>query len=393
MGSAKQFQFIAISFLFGVGIGKWLVLDEQVAIGLLAAVLLFGCFWGSQGWGWRLALGCGLAVILGWFYAGWLADGTLIRLPENHWLVRLAGAARGRFQEIISQLLPEPQAALASGLLIGAHHSYSLPASLKQAFINAGIIHIVAISGFNITLLLKMASDWLEWLGQRLAFIVGTLALIIFIAIVGGQASVVRAGIMGWLFLLARRLGRPAAVVNALLASAILMTIQEPGILLGDIGFQLSFMGMLGIIYLGPRISGWLESRRGHYYLPNWLSQTFGETLGAQLAVMPLVAYYFQRISLVFLLPNLLILPLILPPMVLGFLSAILGLLWLPLGQIAGLLLQPFLVYILVIGQFFGQLPLASVALPHLPWLWLAGYYGVGTMIVMFRRKRQISKS
>jgi len=181
--------------------------------------------------------------------------------------------------------------------------------------------------------------------------------IVMFIILTGGQASVVRAGIMGWLFLLAGFLYRQPYMLGALFLSAFFMVVEEPLILTQDIGFQLSFGAMMGLIYISPIIRQAIERARGLSLLPKILQSILTETLSAQIAVAPILIYHFERISILSPIPNLLILWILIIPMSLSFFVGVLGWIYLPLGKIVALPLIVFLDYILRVTQIFSRVP------------------------------------
>jgi competence protein ComEC len=164
-------------------------------------------------------------------------------------------------------------------------------------------------------------------------------AILIYTILVGADAAVVRAAVMGGLALTARHLGRQTDGLASLSAAAIVMTAVKP-LTLWDIGFQLSFAATLGLLLYAEPLKSWFEGFAGR-----WLNQDQAErltgpvseyalfTLAAQVTTLPLTAYYFHRLSIVSFLANPAILPVQPPVMILGGLATIAGTLWLPLGQ------------------------------------------------------------
>ncbi len=156
------------------------------------------------------------------------------------------------FVSKINQILPEPHSSFLAGLLIGAKKS--IPPDLTAVFNKTGTTHIIAVSGYNVTIiavfLLLLAQNL--GLGRKKAFWLIIVILIIFDIITGLQASIIRASIMGALVLLASYLGRLSNIRNVLVLAAVVMLLINPKILVFDLGFQLSFLATLGLIYLNP---------------------------------------------------------------------------------------------------------------------------------------------
>jgi competence protein ComEC len=287
---------------------------------------------------------------------------------------------RNRAYVVIQQILPEPQASLLSGILLGI--DAGLPADVQEDFRVTGTSHIIAISGYNIVILIGIFSTITVGLvGRRRAFYIIVVALIAYAIMVGGSASVVRATIMGILLLWADHIGRPYAAPNALFAAGMLMTFFDPNTLF-DVGFQLSFMATLGLmVYAKP------FARSTHAFLARLFNRAWARqavdilndallvTLAAQVTTLPLLMYYFRQISTVALIVNPLVLPAQSGVMTFGLFALVVGLLSIPLGQIAAWTVWPFLTWTLGIIELFAQVPFAAIPLDYVPPLVVATYY------------------
>jgi competence protein ComEC len=258
----------------------------------------------------------------------------------------------------VNRLLPEPAASLLGGLLWGAKRSIS--PEIMENFNLTGTTHIVALSGYNITIL-GLIVFWLTpWLGvdRKKAFWLVGLIIIFFIVITGWPASVVRAGLMGILVLFAYRFGLGASAGRLLLLSAVVMCLFNPLILFYDVGFQLSFLATIGLLYLTPCLRKFLS------FLPKTfaLRETVATTTAAVIITAPLVVWQFNRLSLVSLLANVLILFIIPTVMALGFVSVCLSFFYYPLGQVLAWLAYLPLTYIIRTTEFLAHLPGASLS-------------------------------
>lgn len=313
-------------------------------------------------------------------------------------LVEKTGSGRGnklklllskikyKFEEKLDIALQEPHSALLKGLTLGERES--LPSEFKESLSQTGTTHIVALSGYNITLLGRFFIISLLFLTVpfRISFWIATCAIMLFVILTGASPSVVRAGIMGILVLVAKREGRIYQMTNALAFAAAVMIFHDPKILRLDVAFQLSFLATLGLLYLAPYLEKKLErityiikktltkdevldprfqksipsGDRGKSFLP--LKLIFIETLSAQLAVLPLLIYTFGKISIVSPITNLLVLVAVPYAMTLGFLTGFLGFLWEPLSIVAGWFTWVLLAYQLWVIEFFAKLPFASAA-------------------------------
>lgn len=279
----------------------------------------------------------------------------------------------------LAAALPEPEAALVTGILLG--DDSGLPKGLKEAFRASNTSHVIAISGSNIALLMAFLSALLgRLLGKRRAFLPILALVLAYSLLVGGDAAVLRAALMGGLSLLALRLGRAADAQAGLCASAWLLTALDPA-LLWDLGFQLSFAATAGLIrFAGPlqaacqaglerRLSP-IQARR----LSGLLAEMLLITLVAQAATWPLIARATGQFSLVGLLANALILPAQPLLMALGAL-ALAGQLLHPLaGGLLGALAWLPATWTLRVVALLGGLPGASLTLRLPLFAFLAWY-------------------
>ena len=253
------------------------------------------------------------------------------------------------FEESIERTIAEPNASLINGILLGSRQD--IPQELKEAFNKTGTTHILAISGYNITIIgLYVSYLFMFFMRRQKAFWFTVLGIILFTILTGASASVVRAAIMGILVLLAYREGRFYSMTNSLVFAGLVMVILNPKILRFDVGFQLSFLATMGLIYLAPIIKEKLER------MPElWnFKENFVATVSAQLMVLPVILYNFGNFSLLSLPANVLILPVVPLTMFFGFVSGILGLVWSRLGEIIGLAAWLLAEYEILIVRLFS---------------------------------------
>lgn len=240
----------------------------------------------------------------------WARLGGNVGNPLLRLLYRMRGHVRDRLQEI----LPDPEAGLLIGILLGDESQ--IPWAVEQAFARSGLSHIVAISGYNITLLTALSLTLFTRLLGRRAALWGTLLLIsLYTLFVGASASVVRAALMGSLSVMAMMLGRGSDALNALSLSAFLMTLWDPWAL-EDIGFQLSFAATLGLLFLAPPFERWASEGMARLFrdphavaLVELFREALIVSLAAQIATAPLMLYHFRELSIIAPLANLLALP------------------------------------------------------------------------------------
>lgn len=272
-------------------------------------------------------------------------------------------------------IFPDPEASLLAGILLGV--DTGLPRDLQQAFKDTGTAHIIAISGFNIAIIAGLFFTlFSRVLGQLRGSILAILGIALYTFLVGADAAVVRAAIMGSIALLIRLLGRRNDGLNALMLSAVIMAIFNPHIP-WDVGFQLSFFATLGLILYAEPFQNWAVNTITRYTTPGTaqkvaapISEYILLTLAAQLTTLPIMAYHFKRISLVSLIANPLILPVQPAVMIVGGLAVILSLIWLPLGAVAAFGAWPFVAYTIRMVELFDLLPNSVIVLGDFS-LWL----------------------
>ncbi len=300
-------------------------------------------------------------------------------------LTILLAAVRHGLEKHIDAAIPEPHGALAKGLLLG--EKSELPRELVADFQTTGTTHIIALSGYNITIVARILHDILLALGVSFfsAFWFSAGGIILFVLAVGPSASVVRAAIMGILVLIAQREGRAYRMTNALVLAGALMIFQNPFILRFDAAFQLSFLATVGLVYLAPslekhinririritaHLTGMPETpgiRHGMTTssFPRRLAlggqKILAETIGAELMVLPLLISLFGRISLVSPLTNLLVLAAVPSAMGASFAAGVADIFWHPLGVAAGAGAWLILSYLIGVIRLFARLPGASL--------------------------------
>ena len=295
---------------------------------------------------------------------------SVTRLGSGHGnpVLQQLHAYRTHAQAVLRTLLPEPEASLLSGILLGIESG--IPAAPRQAYNTTGTAHIIAISGFNIAIIAGLFSRlFTRWLGARRGALASLLGIAIYTVLVGASASVVRAALMAGLAIVGQRLGRQGDALAGLGAAAIVMTAANP-YTLWDVGFQLSFGATLGLVlYADPlkiafvrAVGRWTTAERAAR-----LAGPIGEyalfTLPAQVTTLPLTAAYFHRLSLVSWIANPLVLPAQPAVMVLGGVAALAGSIWLPLGRPLAWIAWPFVAYTNRVVEWFAGWPSASLPL------------------------------
>lgn len=271
----------------------------------------------------------------------------------------------------INQLYPEPEASFVSGLLLGSRRGMS--SDISDAFKAVGLTHIVAISGYNISLIILLIFSMFSFLRLKLRVIFSIVLITIFILLVGPTAAVVRAGIMGFLTLWALYGGRKSQVYFALLWSMFFMVLFNPYILFYDVGFQLSFASTFGLISFSSIFKK---------YCPK-LNEALVLTLSAQIVTLPFIAFSFGRISLISPLANLLAVPFVPVSMLLTGLSLV-------FGKIVALPAIFFLWLVLEIAQLLASFPLAAVEIKFDSFLFLFSFVILIQFLLRFYKQQLV---
>jgi competence protein ComEC len=279
--------------------------------------------------------------------------------------------------------LPESSAALLAGLILG--EKTGLPREADEAFRRAGVYHILAVSGFNVALLASSVFFVLTALGvsRRTTAVTAGAALIGFALVVGGQASVLRATVMGVLLLAAMLLDRESQLMNALALAALVLLAWRPGDL-WDPGFQLSFAATAGIIYLAPSIT----SRLAALGWPGWLATAVAVSVGAQAAVTPVMLTHFNQLSLVGIAANLIVVPLAAVATTLGMLALLVAL---ASAVAADVFFQALWLVLLALRAAVWAAAAVPAAMVHLPapgWAAIIAWTGALALVPVLGARR-----
>jgi competence protein ComEC len=320
------------------------------------------------------------------------AEVTVLPGKGGNPLLRAVYAFKEKSLENIYHMFPDPESSLLAGILLGV--DTGLTDRLQQAFKDTGTAHIIAISGFNMSIIAGVfVLLFSRFLGKRRGAMLAVAGIVLYTIMVGASAAVVRAALMGTLALFAVQVGRRQLALNTLLGVALIMCIWNP-LYIWDVGFQLSFFATLGLIlYADPftRFSNRILTKLFPSAAGEKFAELFAEfvllTLAAQLTTIPIMAYQFQRISLVSFIAN----PFILPPqpavMILGGLAVLLSHIWFPLGQLAAWLAWPFVEYTIRAVELFDRVPHGTLVLGRLS-LWFVIFFYVALFAVTFGGSR-----
>lgn len=289
-------------------------------------------------------------------------------------------SVKTNFEAQLNKLMPEPMASFEAGLLTGSRKG--IPDELMQNFNLTGLTHIIAISGYNISLIIVLISGLFKNVSRnyKIPIIIGI--IVVFTLFVGASAAVVRASIMGIIAVIALWFGRQSQVINALLMSAFVMVMINPYTLLYDAGFQLSFLATLGLILTGNHLE------RLFRFLPDQfgLREAFAMTFSAQIFALPVIMLSFRRLSLISPVANVLVVPFIPFAMLFGFISVVLSYFWFDLGFILMLPAWLCLKYIIKVTEVLANLPFASFEAEWFSVVHFVGYYFIYIVFASLRQ-------
>jgi ComEC/Rec2-related protein len=261
---------------------------------------------------------------------------------------------RGRAENALGRGMPDREAALARGFVLGEDER--IDARTVEDFRRAGLSHLLAVSGQNVALLALLAMPLLAAFGiplrARLLWILG--AIVVYVPLAGAGPSILRAGVMGGVGVLATLAGRRTSRAYALALAAVVTLAADPAIA-ADIGWQLSFAAVLGILAIVQPLRTAIAARTGARGWRGALAEGVAVTVAATLATAPLIAFHFEAVSTTTLVANLLALPAVAPAMWLGMLDAV-------AGQVPGFpvsllnaLCAPLLAYIAQVAAWCGR--------------------------------------
>jgi len=290
-----------------------------------------------------------------------------------------------KIRESIRHNFLPPQSSILEGTILGDNGAMSN--ELKSKLNITGLRHVIAVSGTHVVILASIIMSALLalglWRGQ--AFYIAIIFICLYILLTGLPASGVRAGIMGGLYLLAQKLGRQSMGPRVITMACAAMLLVNPLLLFYDVGFQLSFLAVMGLIYLEPFIKGGIKiftkEKAGNFV--SIVSATFA----AQIFTLPIMVYNFGNISFVSPITNLLILPVVSWLMIFGFLTSLAGAFSNTLGVVLSVPCWFLLGYFVKVIDFFSH-PWASKTIENVHWLWLVLSYLIIGFLVRFLNKK-----
>lgn len=297
----------------------------------------------------------------GIYYVMNYVNGEVISRGNGNKVKSVLFSIKNKFLDKLNLVISNPESLLMGGLILGERSSFG--SELREKFITTGTIHIVALSGYNVTIVAEWIMKMFSFLPRNFGFSAGIIGILLFVIMAGGQSTAVRAGIMATLALYARATGRNYDVARALILAGVIMIILNPFVLVYDVSFQLSFIATVAVIFFAPKVE--------KYFL--WVTPRFGlrdiiaVTFSAYVFVLPFILYKMGNLSLVALPANVLILPFIPITMVFGFLTGFAGTISYFFAVPFGFISYIFLHYELGVIDLFSRFPFASFSISNFP--------------------------
>ena len=311
----------------------------------------------------------------------------LLEEGKGNFLMGSLISFKDKFQRAVQTFISPPQEGILEALIFGEEEN--IPKEWKDKLNVTGTRHITAVSGMNTTivgfLILSFALGIGLWRQQ--AFYFSLFILFLYILMVGAPASAVRAGIMAAILMIAQYFGRLSSATRAVVFSATLMLIFNPLLLRLDVGFQLSFLAILGLVYLQPSFFEFFKKVPNPKFFP--IRTTLSATLAAQTFTLPILIYNFGRISLLSPISNILIVPFLAPFTILLFIFGLGTIILRPLGFLLFFPSWLSLVYITLIVDSSSKISFASLSVENIHWIWLFISYIILGYIVWRINERQ----
>lgn len=308
--------------------------------------------------------------------AGVIKDG-FANFPASTSITKLSSIQRPEFGDIgrivrdwfadkVRLLIPEPQASLGIGFLTG--QKSALPEDLSDALKIAGLTHIVVASGYNLTILVRMARKLLLRVSKYLSAVSASLMIIAFMTVTGLSPSMTRAGLVSGMSLLTWYYGHAFHPFVLLPVAAAITVAFQPSYVWGDLGWQLSFSAFAGVMIVAPLLQTYFFGNKK----PGVLRQILGETIAAHIVTVPIIAISFGTMSNVAIVANLLVVPLVPLAMLLTFICGLGAIANLPLIEWIATPTTWLLGYMTQVATIVSEIPWAQSELTAPPFVWVA---------------------
>lgn len=315
----------------------------------------------------------------------------VVEIEKGGWSIQKSlYALKHSFEASLEKILPEPNVSLMEGILLGARRG--IPDDLTNAFVVSGLIHVVVLSGYNISIVAEAMLRGLSFLPRAYGFLVGGIMMILFALMTGAGAATVRATIMGLIAILARYLHRPGAALRALLVAAVAMALWNPLAPLYDVSFILSIIATFGLITLSSWVETWLP--KFFEKVPS-IKSIAASTVAVQIFILPALLYFTGVLSFLSLPANILALPVVPFVMLLGFVAGLLGLIHPVLAIVPAIVANILLEWMVFIATATASFPFSSTIVAEFPlWVVIAIYIPLTYFAVkIFVRLRSNSDS
>lgn len=295
---------------------------------------------------------------------------------------------RHRFVAGMQSALPEPQASFGLGLLVGQRNT--LPANESKVLLMVGLTHIIAVSGYNLTIIVEVTRRWLGHLSKFQNMAICLMLMGGFLLLTGSSPSIVRASVISILSLTTWYYGRKIKPIVLLLTGAALTVLANPSYIWGNVSWYLSFLAFFGVLVLSPL----LVDRFFGNKKPGILLAVAIESLCASIMTIPYILFIFGQVSLVALVANLMVVPLIPLAMLLAVIAGLAGMI---LPVVAGWIALPakiLLTYMLDISALLAKIPHAFLENMYLSALAMFFIYSVIVVVcwMLWRRLRKSDK-
>lgn len=271
---------------------------------------------------------------------------------------------RKRLVDAMSTFLPTRETSLLSGLVLGLRGSFS--PELLEVFRITGLIHIIVLSGYNVTLIAEAVRRLFAWAPRTLSFFISLMTVVVFVMLAGAQVTAIRAGSMATIALIARTTHREYDGIRALMLVAAIMTLYNPNQVLLSVSFHLSFLATLGLLIFSPIIERIFRRLPEKFEIRGIISST----LAVQITLLPYLAYAIGEISIIGIPANIFILPIIPIAMLFGSAVTIVAV----LSPAAAVVISPIaylpLRVIIFLAETLSHIPKATIVLPKISALW-----------------------
>ncbi|OGI83770.1 hypothetical protein A2997_01090 [Candidatus Nomurabacteria bacterium RIFCSPLOWO2_01_FULL_36_10b] len=285
--------------------------------------------------------------------------------------------------------IPRPASGLLAGILYGERGGLSQ--DMIKDFRTTGIVHIIVLSGANVTLIAVFLIRLFSRISRKSGFILGGLGIILFAIMTGAGSTTIRASIMAFLALGTQWFGREYNIIRAIIIACVVMIFINPLTLLYDTSFQLSFLATLGLIFISPMLEKYVQWIPEKYELRSNLTAT----LATQIFVLPFFIYTTGSISIISIIVNMVVLPFIPYAMFIGFITSLFGFFAGPITWILALPAFLLLIIPLYVVTLSAKIPYASIHINQISLLWMFIMYAIMIVLIMlyyrnYRKKIEV---